>query len=151
MIYFIRDTSSDFVKIGYSYEPENRLKQLQTGSVARLEIIVVIPGDMTEEKALHKKFIDYRVRGEWYRYEGALAVYIDNLLSIDFGVIENFSFGKTTTISTSITEPLSNYVRIDSKVSLQKNNDEDPPVIALVLIVILSMLMIGAMFTLAKK
>lgn len=151
MIYFIKDYDNNYVKIGYSHDPQHRLRQLQTGSYSDLKILVVIPGTMVEEKALHKQFIDYRVRGEWYRYKGALEIYIDSLLAINTEAVETFKFNKADYVPISITEPLSNYIHIDSKVSLQKNNDDKIPVIAISLLFFCVLMLIAGFFISSKK
>lgn len=112
MIYFILDERANNVKIGYSHEPENRLRQLQTGSPSKLIMLAVIPGTITEERALHLMFHEYREVGEWFRYEGSLAVYIDNLLEIDLEKVEQFNFNKPVILTT---QPLSSYLQTEKE------------------------------------
>ena len=69
-VYLIRNVATNNVKIGvtkYANTP-NRLKQLQTGSDAKLEVVKVIPTSTKQEafkleKQLHSK--DH-IRGEWF-------------------------------------------------------------------------------------
>lgn len=66
MIYFILDKSTDLVKIGYSKNPVQRLKQLQTGNGQSLELLYSIVGDRNYEAFLDKFFDACRVHGEWF-------------------------------------------------------------------------------------
>lgn len=67
MIYFIRDTASGDIKIGFSGNPSRRLAILQTGHANHLELLGVISGSLTEEQALHERFANSHKRGEWFR------------------------------------------------------------------------------------
>lgn len=62
--YFIKNTGTGHIKIGKAAMPSERLRQLQTGSPHRLEIIGVIDGDM--ELELHAKYEGQRCSGEWF-------------------------------------------------------------------------------------
>lgn len=66
MIYFIQCGENGLIKIGYSYSPEKRLSELQTGSPIPLKILTTIPGDIDSEFKLHKQFDDFRANGEWF-------------------------------------------------------------------------------------
>lgn len=54
------------VKIGYSTNPEKRLRSLQTGSASRLSIVNVWRGTPKDEKSIHALLNDYRERLEWF-------------------------------------------------------------------------------------
>lgn len=68
MIYLILNESNTICKIGISNNPQNRLKQLQTGSLEKLRLDSIIEGSYKEERLLHKKFKDIRENGEWFYY-----------------------------------------------------------------------------------
>lgn len=70
MIYFIQ--SKQYVKIGFSDNPESRLRDLQTGSPHKLKLLATMPGCYQTETELHKVFADRRINGEWFRYDGML-------------------------------------------------------------------------------
>ena len=73
MIYFIQDTRSLDIKIGYTSRPVmDRLGALQTGNAGKLEVIAVVPGEQSDEAALHRQFADARIGGEWFRPTPAL-------------------------------------------------------------------------------
>lgn len=65
-IYFIRD--AEFVKIGFSDDPNKRLAALQTANPRRLEILGVFPGGEEDEKRLHSAFEQFHIRNEWFFY-----------------------------------------------------------------------------------
>jgi hypothetical protein len=78
-VYFIR--GGDLVKIGKANHPEMRLRELQTGSPFALELLLTLEGGTQEERALHKRFIAYRVRNEWFRYEDEIRDFIATSLA----------------------------------------------------------------------
>lgn len=74
-IYFIGN--GEYVKIGIANNPKKRLKSLQGANHARLHIIYTMPGNETLERLLHTIFRDYRIRGEWFSYSGALKKFVE--------------------------------------------------------------------------
>lgn len=75
MIYFIRSYNKH-IKIGYSKDPIDRIKALQTGSATKLHIQAIMNGDSKTESGLHEMFNHLRVRGEWFRYTDELKWFI---------------------------------------------------------------------------
>lgn len=71
MIYFIK-AGKKHVKIGFSKDPIERLKSLQTGNPHKLEIVTTIPGSYETEKALHNYFSRNKREGEWFHITGEL-------------------------------------------------------------------------------
>ena len=69
-VYFIK--SVDKVKIGFTADLSKRLKQFKTGSSNPINVLAVVPGTQDTEAYFHSMFADYRVNGEWFRYEGDL-------------------------------------------------------------------------------
>lgn len=65
MIYLI--ACGDFVKIGVSNRPWQRLAEFQTGNPYPLEMLAVGPGDFGFESELHKSFGEHRGVGEWFQ------------------------------------------------------------------------------------
>ena len=70
MIYFIRQRNK--LKIGYTEDVDRRIKELQTGSPVRLQLLKVIPGDQVLERQIHELFKEKRAQGEWFHYSGVL-------------------------------------------------------------------------------
>lgn len=54
------------IKIGFSYNPQERLKSLQLGSPITLRVLATAPGGAARERAYHEQFAAMRVRGEWF-------------------------------------------------------------------------------------
>lgn len=76
MIYLIADVEKRWCKIGYSVNPSDRIKGIQTGIPFLLEVLYVIEGNYKYEKYLHKKFKEYYIRGEWFNYHTDIVNYI---------------------------------------------------------------------------
>jgi predicted DNA-binding protein len=93
-IYFIRTESSDRVKIGYTEgSPKRRLIELCIGSSDNLVLEGGIPDGTFghSERSLHKFFEEFHIRGEWFRREGNLALFIDKCVEGDLVLAEKLS------------------------------------------------------------
>jgi hypothetical protein len=67
-IYFVEAIGLDLIKIGYTANIVKRLATIQTYCPAPISIVLVMPGDIVEEKRLHTRcFRMFNVSGEWYR------------------------------------------------------------------------------------
>ena len=64
MVYFIRQ--GEFIKIGFTESPLNRLSQLQTANPTNLEVLLIIDGERDLEAKYHELFKDHAHRGEWF-------------------------------------------------------------------------------------
>jgi hypothetical protein len=69
MIYFIQNTETLNIKIGYSDRVAKRLSQLQVGNSQKLRLLFQMEGDRTKEKELHQRYRNKQLRGEWYNKE----------------------------------------------------------------------------------
>lgn len=81
MIYFMA-RGEDFVKIGFSDQPDKRRSQLQTGSPEELKILCTVPGCKKIEKELHNFFRPLKVvigGKEWFTFSTGLRMYISRL------------------------------------------------------------------------
>jgi len=65
-IYFIQQGRDGPVKIGFTKDVENRMKNLQTANPAPLDLLVFYPGNQEMEKELQYRFDDIRISGEWF-------------------------------------------------------------------------------------
>jgi DNA-binding phage protein len=86
VIYFIE--TQGLVKIGYSNDPRRRFHNLSIGCPTKCTLIGVIDGSMADEKNIHEKFKDSRVRGEWFTFTPEINAFIaakavDEILSTD--------------------------------------------------------------------
>ena len=69
------------IKIGFTddYNLSNRLDSLQTGNPYHLRVVgVIADGTADAESAIHRKFADKRLCGEWFRYSLVLRKFINN-------------------------------------------------------------------------
>lgn len=80
-VYFIVDEEGKRVKIGFSHEPEKRLRQLQTANAQRLTLLAAIPGTKEDERFLHQQFGSARGINEWFRMTSYLRQEIERLIS----------------------------------------------------------------------
>ncbi len=69
MVYFIQDSRTFAIKIGFTEqdEPDDRIAALQTGNPSELKVLCTI--DMVGrdyEAILHEQFAPYRIAGEWF-------------------------------------------------------------------------------------
>lgn len=72
-VYFIQGESRfGPVKIGHSHDPETRLGQLQVSHWETLRIIRLFKGAEADEAALHLRFFDLHIRGEWHSFSRAM-------------------------------------------------------------------------------
>ena len=69
MIYFVKDTVTQAIKIGYSKKPKDRLSGLQTGNPHKLVILGTVAGTANEEASFHGKFVQHRLEGESFKGE----------------------------------------------------------------------------------
>jgi integrase len=67
MIYFIQDDLTKHVKIGYTKKSVySRFHNMQVSTPHKLSILLAMPGNIHEERRLHERFKQDKIRGEWY-------------------------------------------------------------------------------------
>lgn len=57
----------EYVKVGFSTNPQARVAELQTGNPRPLKLISMKEGTLEDEAALHAKYIKENVLQEWFR------------------------------------------------------------------------------------
>jgi hypothetical protein len=69
-VYCIANANKTAIKIGWTKNPEKRVKDLQTGNSEKLTILHYIPGSKYLEKSLHIKYKMYQTsaKNEWFEY-----------------------------------------------------------------------------------
>lgn len=72
-VYFIQSVRGGPIKIGMALDPEERLKELQVAYPYRLRLTHTIEGGRARELALHKRFAEHRLAGEWFEPTPELA------------------------------------------------------------------------------
>lgn len=65
-----------YVKIGITTNLDSRMAQLQTPEP--MMVYALLDGWAAEERELHERFSEYRLRGEWFRRDGQLAAWINS-------------------------------------------------------------------------
>lgn len=66
-VYFIEAVGSERIKIGWSVKhPEDRARDMRTGSPFPLRALLGIRGTMKVERWLHRYWKEYRLHGEWF-------------------------------------------------------------------------------------
>lgn len=75
-VYAIRNTTTGNIKLGISRNPEQRLKQLQTGNDCTLELVAYSKAEnrFQDEAALHHAHAAAHIRGEWFDQSAAFAI-----------------------------------------------------------------------------
>jgi hypothetical protein len=66
---YVIEADTGQLKVGIALHPQQRLKELQTGSPVPLRLLGTIPGGRAVEKLLHDTFKEHRLQGEWYSPE----------------------------------------------------------------------------------
>lgn len=74
-IYFVRAAES--VKIGFTRNIERRFSQLRSALPVEPQLLFTMPGTPVGERALHRRFRASRFNGEWFRYEAAIAAFVE--------------------------------------------------------------------------
>jgi hypothetical protein len=85
-VYFIRAGNTNHIKIGStSYPVGRRVATMQTGCPELLRPLLVIPnGSYGLEGCFHRRFAQYRVRGEWFQYEPRISAFIKKIMEDRF-------------------------------------------------------------------
>ncbi len=78
-VYFILDKARKCIKIGFSKNPEKRLKSLQTGSGSKLSLLKTVSGTYSLESKYKRQFASLKIQGEWYKATKELQDFIDSL------------------------------------------------------------------------
>jgi len=67
-IYAILNKADNVVKIGFSNDPNKRLKQIQPYTIHPLQLLLTFVGDHHVERSIHEELKDYHVSAEWFKY-----------------------------------------------------------------------------------
>jgi len=70
-VYIIQD-SRGRVKIGYSKNVRGRLLSIGGAIGEEVALLRVIPGTKVTERWLHRKFSQYRIKGEWFHFTAGM-------------------------------------------------------------------------------
>lgn len=81
-VYFaLTRADRDYLKIGRTQtDPRKRIAGVKTGNPNEVYLILVSEAPRDTEKKLHKLFEDYRHHLEWFRFEGRLRDFVNELV-----------------------------------------------------------------------
>ena len=75
------------MKIGYTGNLHQRFKDISAHCPFKPVIEAAIIGDQTLERLLHKILGEYRMRYEWFRYEGLVVKVVDAMANNDLSAV----------------------------------------------------------------
>jgi hypothetical protein len=78
-VYAIERADDEAVKIGWSYNPYKRLGVLRSTLKKELRLLGFEPGGRDREMKLHRQFRYWRIKGEWFRNEGAVERFVNSI------------------------------------------------------------------------
>lgn len=78
-VYFLR--IGDRVKIGFSTDPDRRIRNLETQGGSRADEVVTRRGSRALEAKLHRQFEHLRLDGEWFTMDDGIRQMMDMLSS----------------------------------------------------------------------
>lgn len=78
-LYLIGNKKFNTIKIGKSNDPHKRLKKLQTSTHFKLDLLFIIPHKADIERELHYRFNEFRLKGEWFKYDKSIIDHFDKL------------------------------------------------------------------------
>ena len=94
MIYFVR--SGDYVKIGYTQHPQDKISVIGTSCPERIEVLLIINGTREDETVLHEFFKSDHHNREWFKFTAKVVKFIRDNQGQDrryeFGFIHGFDF-----------------------------------------------------------
>lgn len=76
-VYFMQ--CDGFIKIGTAVDIARRHKDIQGNNPHPVRLIHYEDGDISDERAHHADFFEYRETGEWFHLEGALFTYLSKV------------------------------------------------------------------------
>lgn len=68
-VYLMSDGRDRYFKIGFSADPQRRVRELNTGAPLGIEVLWQEPGSVHDEAWLHDYFHARRARGEWFLFD----------------------------------------------------------------------------------
>ncbi len=81
MVYVLEASNFDYIKIGRTVAPKQRVRNLQSGCPFRIHtwLAVYTPDASELESRLHDELSEYRLRGEWFSAPGSV---LDGLVTL---------------------------------------------------------------------
>lgn len=79
-VYIVGAPEVPKVKIGYSGNVPQRLRDMSANSPLELRVLAQRRGTIKDERLLHSKLKAYRAHGEWFRLEGDVLALLNELM-----------------------------------------------------------------------
>ncbi len=76
----------NYVKFGYSQNPNSRIKELQTGNPFKIHLLLKVNYNCVSsiEKEIHRYFKEKRERGEWFKIDEEVKDFVKYLKNIEY-------------------------------------------------------------------
>ncbi len=71
-VYFIQAGEGGPVKIGHANDPIARMAEFQIGHYEQLRLLKIVNAGWATKSWLHRRFAAFHIRGEWFRFDGAM-------------------------------------------------------------------------------
>lgn len=79
-IYFVQAGDGGLIKIGIADNVVRRMTTIQSMCPQRLRLLATMPGSMQDEEALHNRFLQDRLHGEWFTPSPELMDFIKEIV-----------------------------------------------------------------------
>ena len=67
-VYFVQAGVFGPIKIGHTdSDPQKRIATIQTAHHEKLRLLACVQGSRADERALHQRFAEFRLHGEWFQ------------------------------------------------------------------------------------
>ncbi|MBV8074932.1 MAG: GIY-YIG nuclease family protein [Planctomycetaceae bacterium] len=81
VVYAFWDSERRLLKIGTSVSPGRRRAELEAALGRPLALVAAWPGGRAEERALHRRWAEYRAFGEWFHAARVLESWVGSPLA----------------------------------------------------------------------
>jgi Meiotically up-regulated gene 113 len=83
LVYIVQGNDAGPCKIGFTTNPERRLKTLRNATFSDLRVVRLLDGDRTTERWLHQRFSHQRINGEWFAYDEDMLTVVPPVDAVD--------------------------------------------------------------------
>lgn len=81
VVYFVAAERSRLIKIGFASDIKNRFLSLSRSGPEPLRLVAIMPGTITAERQLHRRYSVERLHGEWFSITPRIVKFV-NLLRL---------------------------------------------------------------------
>jgi hypothetical protein len=82
-IYAVQAETSKAIKIGFSYNPKERMANLQVAVPEKLVLLGSCDGAMTHEKAIHAHLSPHQLQGEWFKPDALVMEAVNKIIKCE--------------------------------------------------------------------